>query len=120
MERFLWLAFERPPHPDAVVAAVGERELPLVIDLLRQPYAHRLWYAGRFRNALKRRPPGDFESAGVICRSPDGVCHVVGPRLAKWLSRVLPADAPVADHTARRLETWLQNDPFAIVVQAKS
>ena len=48
MSSILWLAYERPPHPDSVRVAAGETDLRFVLAVLSLPYRDRHWYATQF------------------------------------------------------------------------
>ena len=108
MPDFLWLAFERAPHPNAVVVAAGETDLRLVLDLFAMPVNERQRFASQFRNYVARLSESALLSGdSVICRLPNGVVHFVTWRLSKWLSHVLPAEDAVLERTAGRVRGWL-------------
>lgn len=119
MPHVLWLAFETPPHPDAVVAAVTPEIAPAVLQLLSLPLRERLRYTAQLRNWLSRRGESPaFDS--VACRLPGGAVRFLTWRLAKWLSPVLPAEDAVLERTAARIRRWLHADRCAAVVRPLS
>ncbi|MFQ5732305.1 MAG: hypothetical protein ACE5KM_10165 [Planctomycetaceae bacterium] len=111
MSAVLWLAYERPPHPDAVRAAAREADLCFLLPLLASPYWERCRYAVQFANFLRsRNRRSEFLEDSVTCRLPGGVCHFVNWRLAKWLSHVLPASDAVIARTMTQIRTWLHHN----------
>lgn len=111
MPLVLWLAYERPPHPDAVRAAAREADLHLVLQLLSLTCAERSRYAVQLANYLRsRNRRSAFSEESLTCRLPDGVCHFINWRLAKWLSHVLPAADAVIERTATQIRTWLRHN----------
>ncbi len=106
----LWLAFEKPPHANAVVAGVRVADAEFLQKLLTLPRRRRVDYAVQFRNFLSAQTRRSaFAIETVTCRLPDGECHFIDWRLAKWLSHVLPADDSVIARTAKRIHHWLQH-----------
>ncbi|MGD9853825.1 MAG: hypothetical protein AB7U20_02645 [Planctomycetaceae bacterium] len=105
--RLLWLAYERPPHPDAVCHPASEEEAEFVLALLRRNYGERARLTEqlvRFLAEETRRNAVDRRS--VACRTPSGLYRCVPWRLAKWLRHVLPATESAVQRTIARIEQW--------------
>ena len=111
MQRTLWLKFERPPHPDAVVHPASEEELRLVVALLELPVRERNHLSGLLRNWLKRcGRQSPFDRPGVAVRFGAGLYQPIPWRLAKWLASVLPISESGAIAIRRRIQHWLENE----------
>ena len=109
MSRILWLVYERVPHPDAVSYPATEEDVLLVLELLAHPYAKRLQWAEQFENYLNEQDRlGIFERKSVPCRRASGLYQLIPWRLAKWLSKVLPAGDSVIAKTETRIRVWLE------------
>lgn len=112
MQRILWLKFERPPHPNAVVHPATESELRLVMALLELPHRERNHLSGLLRNwltAAEKDSPWDRPRVAV--RFGDGLYQPVPWRLAKWLACVLPIGDGGAISTRGRIRNWLETSP---------
>ena len=108
MTRILWLAFERPPHPDAVRYPACESDLEFVLEYLSLPARRRRHLAEQLRNYLaEQQIASPFARKNVPCRRSSGLYQLVPWRLAKWLSHVLPADETKLTETASRIRDWL-------------
>jgi hypothetical protein len=117
MQRILWLKFERPPHPEAVVHPANEEELRLVIALLEMPARERGRLSGLLRNwlsASEKFPVHD--RPGVAVRFGEGLYQPVSWRLAKWLACVLPISESGAIATRRRIQHWLETEKETRIV----
>ena len=117
MQRILWLKFERPPHPDAVVHPANEEEVRLVLALLEMPFCDRNRLSGLFRNwlsASEKLPLHD--RPGVAVRFGEGLYQPIPWRLAKWLACVLPMSDGAALSTRRRIQHWLENEKKAEII----
>ena len=80
----------------------------LVLELLAHPYAKRLQWAEQFKNYLNEQDRlGIFERKTIPCRRASGLYQLISWRLAKWLSKVLPAGDSVIENTKTRIRTWL-------------
>lgn len=111
MQRTLWLQYERPPHPDAVVYPAGEDDLKLVLAVFELPYRERCRLSGLLRNWLSEaESQNPFERPGVAVRFGEGLYHRLPWRFAKWLSCVLPIPEGGAVRTRTRILAWLEND----------
>lgn len=110
MQRILWLKFERPPHPNAVVHPATETDLRLVMALLEQPWRERNHLSGLLRNWLSAQEAvSPFERPGVAVRFGEGLYQPVPWRLAKWLACVLPIGDGGALSTRSRIRNWLEH-----------
>ena len=108
MTRILWLAFERPPHPDAVRFPAGETDLEFVLEYLALPARSRRHITQQLRNYLaEQKTASPFARKNVPCRRSSGLYQLVPWRLAKWLSHVLPADESKLRETASKIRDWL-------------
>jgi hypothetical protein len=115
--RCLWLAYERPPHPDAVCHPATHDEVHLVLELLAAaPHQRRQW-AGQLRRYLaqQQRLPA-WHRPAIPCRRAAGLYVLVPWRLAAWLAAVLPATDGVVERTAARLRHWLDTGQTAVVM----
>ena len=121
MERILWLQYERPPHPDAVVYPAGEEDLKLVLAVMDLPYRERCHLSGLLRNWLSEaESQNPFERPGVAVRFGAGLYHPVPWRFAKWLSCILPLPDAAAERTRKRIQNWLENEKPAEFVSLNS
>jgi len=121
MARILHLAFETPPHPHAVCAAVDEIDARFVLELLAMPRAQRQRFAVQFCNYLQRTAArSSVIDDTLVCRAPGGTCHFIPRRLAKWLSHVLPAEESVIARTAERIRHWLKNGETPSVIRPQT
>lgn len=118
MSRILWLAFEKPPHRDAVCHPATVDDVLFVLELLETPREHRERLSQQLQRYLASQAALDpWSRPAVPCRRPSGLYSLVPWRLAKWLSVVLPATPSVHERTRNRLEAWLQTSN-ALVVNA--
>jgi hypothetical protein len=109
MSRILWLVYERVPHPDAVSYAATKEDAMLVLELLAHPYMKRLHLAEQIENYLhEQNRLGIFERKTIPCRRASGLYQLLPWRLAKWLSKVLPAGDSVIENTETRIRSWLR------------
>jgi hypothetical protein len=116
MPRLLWLAFERPPHPDAVCHPATADEVQLVLEFLAGSVTQRRQRAEQLRNYLAQQaalPP--WSRPAVPCRRATGLYVLVPWRLAKWLATVLPATDGLLERTRGRLQRWLQTGDARVV-----
>ena len=119
--KLLWLVYERPPHPDAVVHPIETADADFVLALLEHPYERRIDLTRQLSNYLKAQeaaPPTNRPP--VPCRMPSGLYRLVPWRLAKWLRHVLPAPESVIRRTASRIERWRSASSSAATVRAES
>ena len=117
MQRILWLKFERPPHPDAVVHPANEEELRLVLALLELPGPDRSRLSGLLRNWLSASENvAPHDRPGVAVRFGAGLYQPIPWRLAKWLACVLPINEGGAISTRRRIQHWLENENNARII----
>lgn len=117
MSRLLWLAFERPPHPDAVCHPATVEDVLFVLELLETPETRRRHLAVQLRGYLaQQRDLAPWSRPAVPCRRESGLYALVPWRMASWLSHVLPATPGLIDRTRLRLERWLQAGSSARVV----
>jgi hypothetical protein len=106
--RILWLAFERPPHPDAVCHPATVGDVLFVLEWLEATELERQRRSGELRRSLAQQAGlAPWERPAIPCRRESGVYTLVPWRLAHWLSRILPATPGVLERTRRRLEDWL-------------
>ncbi len=111
MQRTLWLKFEKPPHPEAVVHPANQEELRLVLAVLGLPHRERCHLSGLLRNWLKGcETQSPFDRPRVAVRFGDGLYQVVPWRLAKWLASVLPISDSGACSTRQRIRHWLESE----------
>lgn len=108
MSRLLYLAFERPPHPDAVCYPATADDVLFVLEQFdREPIA-RIELARQLRRYLEQQEGlAPWQRPAVPCRRPAGLYALVPWRFAKWLSVVLPASEGRIEQTRRRLLRWL-------------
>lgn len=107
MSRILWLAYERPPHPDAVCHPATQADVLLVLELLERPEPVRRHMAESLRGMLReQREIVPWQRPSIPCRQQNGWYVLIPWRLAQWLAAVLPATDGLIDRTARRLERW--------------
>ena len=105
--RQLWLTYECPPHPDAVMHPVDSDEAEFVIGILSSPYDRRLHLTAQLDAYLTSQSAKPFlERQPVPCRTPGGVFRLVPWRLAKWLRHALPSADSVLSETITRIEQW--------------
>ena len=119
MPRLLWLAFERPPHPDAVCHPATRDEVHFVLELFEATSAQRRHWAEQLRSYLAQQqklPP--WSRPEVPCRRPSGLYVLVPWRLAAWLAAVLPAAEGMLERTAGRLRRWLEHSETVALVNA--
>jgi len=108
MPRVLWLAFERPPHPDAVCHPATADDVHLVLELFASPRPMRMRWSEQLRNYLSQQADiAPWSRPAVPCRRACGLYVLVPWRFAKWLSVVLPAADGLLERTAQRLQRWL-------------
>ncbi len=108
MSRLLWLAFERPPHPDAVCHPATIDDVLLALGLMSGEEDDRRRLAGQLRRYLDQQSSvAPWLRPTVPCRRATGLYALVPWRLAKWLSVVLAASPGLIERTTTRLETWL-------------
>ncbi|MCH8828832.1 MAG: hypothetical protein IID45_04565 [Planctomycetes bacterium] len=116
MPQILWLAFEQPPHADAVTYPATEDDLPFVLEWLTLTHARRQQLAEQLRNYLaEQRQTSFFDRPSVPCRRASGLYHLVAWRLAKWLSCVLPAEDGALATTVFKIRTRLDGGKIAMV-----
>uniref|UniRef100_A0A7C2NXM5 Uncharacterized protein n=1 Tax=Schlesneria paludicola TaxID=360056 RepID=A0A7C2NXM5_9PLAN len=119
MPRLLLLAFESPPHPDAVCHPATEDDVRFAIELLSLSAPHRRQLAHRLRRYLATQADvAPWSRLGVPCRRRTGLYFIVPWRLAKWLAAVLPAADGLIERTTRRLERWLTQPAASPVINA--
>lgn len=119
MAQILWLAYERPPHPDAVCHPATEADVAFVLECLEAPPEERRRLAEKLRSALhqqRRLPP--WSRPCVPCRRPSGLYVLIPWRLALWLAAVLPAADGLIERTHRRLAQWRPQSAPGAVLQA--
>ncbi len=110
MARLLWLAFEQPPHPDAVCHPATVDDVLFVLELLESTVEHRTRVTSQLRKYLEQqRDCEPWSRPSVPCRRESGMYSLIPWRLALWLASILPATASVIDRTRGRLERWLQD-----------
>ncbi|HET6426497.1 MAG TPA: hypothetical protein VFG20_22585 [Planctomycetaceae bacterium] len=121
MPRILWLAFERPPHIDAVCHAATTADVHLVLELLALSEAVRTDIAAKLKRMLAGQVTQDpWSRPAIPCRRSNGLYVLISWRLAKWLSVVLPASTGLIERTAQRLRRWLEHDTTKPVLNATS
>ncbi len=119
MPRILWLAFERPPHVDAVCHPATAEDVHLVLELLTQPTTGRAELASKLRRMLDgQRSISPWSRPTIPCRRSNGLYVLISWRLAKWLSVVLPASDGLIERTERRLRRWLEHGTTRPVLNA--
>lgn len=109
MSRLLWLAFEKPPHPDAVCHPATAEDVLLVLEKLEAVADQRRQLGQQLHGYLAQQadlPP--WQRPAIPCRRESGLYALIPWRLAKWLSVVLPAETGVIERTTQRLQAWLQ------------
>jgi hypothetical protein len=119
MSPVLWLAFERPPHPQAVCHPATGEEVRLVLELFERPAQQRQHLADtlqRYVSAQAKLTP--WQRPCIPCRRTSGLYMLIPWRLAQWLSAVLGATDGLIERTQRRLEAWLARRSGASVLQA--
>lgn len=119
MSAVLWLAFERPPHPQAVCHPATGDEVRIVLELFAHPAERRRHLAeslARMVQAQARIAP--WQRPCVPCRRTSGLYVLIPWRLAQWLAAVLGATDGLIERTQRRLEAWLARRGTGSVVQA--
>jgi hypothetical protein len=110
MSRVLMLAFEMPPHPDAVCHPATKDDVLFAIELLSSPGPERRHLAARLRRFLAMQAGiTPWLRPGVPCRRTSGLYAIVPWRFAKWLTVVLPASDGLIERTNHRLKRWLAN-----------
>ena len=118
--RLLWLTYERPPHPDAVVHPVDSRDAAFVIALLEHPYERRIELTRQLAVYLATQDSvPQVDRQPVPCRTPSGLYHLVPWRLAKWLRHTLPASECVIDRTLVQIQQWQSADSARVAVSAE-
>ncbi len=119
MPRILWLAFERPPHVDAVCYPATSEDVHLVLELLAQPVEWRSAMAIKLRRMLDgQRTISPWSRPTIPCRRSNGLYVLISWRLAKWLSVVLPAAESLIERTEQRLRRWLEHRTARPVLNA--
>lgn len=119
MPRILWLAFERPPHVDAVCHPATREDVHLVLELLAQPATIRSAMAEKLRRMLAGQSPfSPWSRSSIPCRRSNGLYILISWRLAKWLSVVLPAAEGLIERTTQRLQRWLDHGTTTPVLNA--
>lgn len=109
MPRILWLAFERPPHPDAVCHPATVDDVLFALELLEFPEDHRRRLAAQLRRYLAQQAGiAPWSRPAVPCRRLSGMYALVPWRFAQWLAAVLPATQGLLDRTHNRLKSWLE------------
>lgn len=110
-ERYLWLAFERLPHPDAVSYPASEEDVRQALYLLRKPERERVAMAGQLANYLREvsRKPA-WERAAIPVRTHTGLFRLISWRFAKWLSKACACSPGSVERTIRQLEHWLDHE----------
>jgi hypothetical protein len=121
MPRVLWLAFERPPHIDAVCYPAMTEDVHLVLELLALPEVIRTDIADKLKRMLAGQVTRDpWSRPAIPCRRSNGLYVLISWRLAKWLSVVLPASSGLTERTAQRLRRWLDHGTTKPVMSATS
>ncbi|OYW24854.1 MAG: hypothetical protein B7Z55_00990 [Planctomycetales bacterium 12-60-4] len=117
MSRILWLAFEKPPHPDAVCHPATTEDVLFALELLESSDEHRQRLSGQLRRYLAQQSGlAPWSRPAVPCRRASGLYALVPWRFAQWLASVLPASQGLIDRTRTRLQSWLENNtPVRIV-----
>lgn len=119
MPRILWLAFERPPHVDAVCYPATQEDVHLVLELLSHPSAMREAMAAKLKRMLAGQSAiSPWSRPTIPCRRSNGLYVLISWRLAKWLSVVLPAADGLIERTEQRLRRWLENRSMRPVLNA--
>jgi hypothetical protein len=119
MARILWLAFERPPHVDAVCYAATVEDVHLVLELLALPGAMRSDIAAKLKRMLAGQTTQDpWTRPSIPCRRSNGLYVLLSWRLAKWLSVVLAASDGLIERTEQRLRRWLDRGTTKPVLNA--
>lgn len=119
MPRILWLAFERPPHVDAVCYPATSADVHLVLELLELSGTVRADIATRLKRMLAAQSSRDpWTRPSIPCRRSNGLYVLVSWRLAKWLSVVLPATDSLIERTEQRLRRWLEHGTTQPVLNA--
>jgi hypothetical protein len=114
--RLLWLAFESPPHPDAVCHPATPDEVHLVLELLASPSSERRRWAEQLRNYFAQQASlAPWSRPAVPCRRASGLYVLVPWRLAQWLAAVLPAADGLLERTSQRLVRWLAHGDTRVV-----
>lgn len=109
MARILWLAFERPPHADAVCYPASMADVHLVLELLAFAPEVRTEIAAKLKRMLAVQVTQDpWSRPAIPCRRSNGLYVLLSWRLAKWLSAVLPATDSLIERTEQRLRRWLE------------
>ncbi len=117
MPRILWLAFEKPPHPDAVCHPATVDDVLFALELLEFPEEHRCRLAEQLRRYLAQQTGiAPWSRPAVPCRRQSGMYALVPWRFAQWLSVVLPASQGLLERTKLRLEAWLKSQTASKVV----
>ncbi|MBI1346175.1 hypothetical protein GC163_07780 [bacterium] len=117
MSRLLWLAFERPPHPDAVCHPATMDDVLLILEWLESAESRRVHLSEQLRGYLAQQHDiTPWSRPAVPCRRESGLYALVPWRMAKWLSHVLPASPGVIERTRRQLERWLQTTSSSPIV----
>ena len=117
MPRLLWLAFEQPPHPNAVCHPATADEVQLVLELFASPHVQRQRWSEQLRNYLAQQADiAPWSRPAVPCRRASGLYVLVPWRFAKWLSAVLPAADGLLERTSGRLRNWLERGDATRVV----
>lgn len=119
MARILWLAFERPPHEDAVCYPATTADVHLVLELLALPETLRSDITAKLKRMLAAQSSQDpWTRPSIPCRRSNGLYVLVSWRLAKWLSAVLPASEGLIERTEQRLRRWLEHGMTKPVLNA--
>lgn len=119
MARILWLAFERPPHVDAVCHPASVADVHLVLEMLAFPTAVRADIAAKLKRMLAvQATQAPWSRPSIPCRRSNGLYVLISWRLAKWLSVVLPASDGLIERTEQRLRHWLDHGTTKPVVNA--
>jgi hypothetical protein len=120
MPRLLFLAFETPPHPDAVCHPATEDDVLFALELLSSPATERRHLAIRLRRFLAMQADmAPWSRPGIPCRRTSGLYAIVPWRFAKWLSAVLPATDGLIERTTRRLQRWLAERTASVLNATK-
>lgn len=119
MSPVLWLAFERPPHPQAVCHPATGEEVRLVLELFEHPAEQRQQLATTLQRYLAAQSQiTPWQRPCLPCRRSSGLYILIPWRLAQWLSSVLGASDGLIERTQRRLDTWLARRSGNAVLQA--
>jgi hypothetical protein len=106
--RSICLAYEQPPHPDAVCHFASEEQVFLVSDWLTADEPQRRALSQQLRRYLALQSHmSPLDRPAIPCRHRAGLYVLIPWRLALWLAAVLPAAEDVLRETAQRLNDWL-------------